>query len=1015
MMRLSRHSFLCFAVVLGACQTTESPAPVSLDVARTVTDKIHFNRLNRLPRSVDDVLERMEVIKPGRDPCEVVRRDRRQLWQDTYQGLVDQDTDTPWADAQVLLGQSRIDFAQGNFEAAITSVERVLSALDSYQWHLDMKGGLAAKLALMHGLVGDVDAARAWSRQASGYTAGLSDDAAGAPSVKIIMPATAEAGSAYALGDFDRAVALIDAAEAEVPARHRRFAMKVDPILAEQLAINALVNQRHLGEAEMRIRAAIETFIYPQLQRTWSYPDPVEDGTYSATANYLTSFADILYARGSYAEGEKMAGKAIEMNRVGCSEVASFGYVQARKTFISGLVRQENWPRAMQELEALQRDLQAHPTVREKLLLDFIDWPFTLIMNGRLAEGRRVLSEMVRQLSDNGEVSGPAGREARSLLALAVAMADPAESNVAALRSSIDVIVAGERENIEGDDDRNRSYLVGRILDGYFRIVRQQLRAENSAAKRKVLAEELFYAATLRRLRLLQKVITAAAARNAAKDSELAELIRREQNAGFELNMIRDQLVAAAYYNQGLQTRLQDRARALISARRTLRGEIDRRFPRYSEHLHPTPMQLPRLGEFVAGDEALLFFHLEDQESFVWVVRATGLADFAVVPQGRESIHHLVYRVRRSLDNLATTLSDLPPYDLDAAYEIYQHFLAPVARGWQDAENLLIVGGGDLGLLPFPALPTKAFAGTSRQDGFSHYRDVRWLARSHAVTYVPSLETLRTSSVDAEKTVQREQFVGFGAPVFSPAQALNREDPAATKTRSVRQRGLSREARKLRLREGRQVDLSALPALPETADELKAIARSLGSDPEKTVHLGPQASETAVKRAKLDNVRVLAFATHGLVPGDLNGLTQPSLAMSTPAVTGENNEDGLLTMDEIYALDLNADWVVLSACNTATGDSAGSEALTGLGRAFFYAGARALLATQWSVETTSAKALTVGLFEQQTRNARQSRAKSLQTAMLKMIDGTAQAGSPLATAYSHPFFWAPFVLVGGGG
>src|SRR6185295_2886381 len=117
-------------------------------------------------------------------------------------------------------------------------------------------------------------------------------------------------------------------------------------------------------------------------------------------------------------------------------------------------------------------------------------------------------------------------------------------------------------------------------------------------------------------------------------------------------------------------------------------------------------------------------------------------------------------------------------------------------------------------------------------------------------------------------------------------------------------------------------------------------------------------------------------ATHGLVPGDLNGLTQPALALSSPDVVG-GTDDGLLTMEEILALKLDADWVVLSACNTAAGEGAGAEAVSGLGRAFFYAGARALLVTYWPVETTSARGLSTTLFKRQSESRELSRAGAL--------------------------------------
>ena len=127
--------------------------------------------------------------------------------------------------------------------------------------------------------------------------------------------------------------------------------------------------------------------------------------------------------------------------------------------------------------------------------------------------------------------------------------------------------------------------------------------------------------------------------------------------------------------------------------------------------------------------------------------------------------------------------------------------------------------------------------------------------------------------------------------------------------------------------------------------------------------------------------------------------------------------DGLLAMDEILSLQLNADWVVLSACNTASGQGAGAEAASGLGRAFFYAGARALLVSHWPVETTSARALTTDLFRRQQNDAGINRAQALQQTMNWLIDqGTlvdTKSGKPVFT-YAHPIFWAPFTLIGDG-
>jgi CHAT domain-containing protein len=122
-------------------------------------------------------------------------------------------------------------------------------------------------------------------------------------------------------------------------------------------------------------------------------------------------------------------------------------------------------------------------------------------------------------------------------------------------------------------------------------------------------------------------------------------------------------------------------------------------------------------------------------------------------------------------------------------------------------------------------------------------------------------------------------------------------------------------------------------------------------------------------------------------------------------------------MDKILGLRLDADWVVLSACNTASGNGAGAEAVFGLGRAFFYAGARALLVTNWPVETTSARALTTTMFKRQAADASLSRAEALRASMLSLLDGPGYvdpATGKVAFSYAHPIFWAPFSIVGDG-
>jgi CHAT domain-containing protein len=336
----------------------------------------------------------------------------------------------------------------------------------------------------------------------------------------------------------------------------------------------------------------------------------------------------------------------------------------------------------------------------------------------------------------------------------------------------------------------------------------------------------------------------------------------------------------------------------------------------------------------------------------------------------------------------------------------------PVESGWSGASSLLVVPDRALAELPLGVLVTQPVAAPAEAKGrpaFADYKTVPFLVRRVAITQLPSVAALSTLRALPAAGANRAPFIGYGDPVFNAQQAAQSVQVADAGTLATRGAKLiMRSAPKTE--QTASANLGMLPRLPETADEVRAIARALHADPDKDVFVGVAANERAVETANLANRRVIAFATHGLVAGDLDGLTQPALALSAPQVAHVDG-DGLLTMDEVLALKLNADWVVLSACNTAAADGAGAEAVSGLGRAFFYAGARALLVSNWPVETVSARSLTTDLFKRQGDNPSLSRAEALRQAELALIDGEGGAGF----SYAHPIFWAPFSLIGDGG
>jgi CHAT domain-containing protein len=245
-------------------------------------------------------------------------------------------------------------------------------------------------------------------------------------------------------------------------------------------------------------------------------------------------------------------------------------------------------------------------------------------------------------------------------------------------------------------------------------------------------------------------------------------------------------------------------------------------------------------------------------------------------------------------------------------------------------------------------------------------------------------------------------MTGFGDPLFNPAEKGGGEKRHAS--RSLTNLAYTDFWRGVGVDRARLAE--ALPQLPDTADELNAVAKDLAV-PASDIHLGSDASETTVKRTPLADYRIIYFATHGLVAGDVRGVAEPSLALSIPKQPTAL-DDGLLTASEVAQLKLNADWVVLSACNTVAGDKPGAEALSGLARAFFYAGARALLVTHWAVDSEAATRLATSTFDRLKADPKIGRAEALREAMLAYLNDTSSPRN------AYPALWGPFALIGEG-
>jgi CHAT domain-containing protein len=501
------------------------------------------------------------------------------------------------------------------------------------------------------------------------------------------------------------------------------------------------------------------------------------------------------------------------------------------------------------------------------------------------------------------------------------------------------------------------------------------------------------------------------AVRLAAGNDRLAELARRDQDLASEADAL-DKAIVAAVSKQAskrdaaLETRNRARLTAIAAERAGLQKTLAAEFPDYAALSNPLPVTARELQALLSADEAMVLFAVAEKESYVFALTRESF-DWKPVPLGAEALVREVAAFRRGLDvSKATDASGKSGlFDLALANQLYASLLAPVERLVKDKRDLLVVPSGALTALPFHLLVTEkpVAAIPEKLDG---YRDAAWLLKRQAVSVLPSVSSLKSLRAFARKDQAIKPMTGFGDPLFNPALQGNADKRAATKSAS---RSLTNVAY-TDFWQGAGVDRArlaqALPQLPDAADELNAVGKDLGvslSD----IHLGADASETTVKRARLADYGIIYFATHGLVAGDVRGVGEPSLALSIPSQPSEL-DDGLLTASEVAQLKLNADWVVLSACNTIAGDRPGAEALSGLARSFFYAGARALLVSHWAVDSEAATRLTTSTFDRLKADPKMGRAEALRQAMLSYLNDTS---SPRG---AYPALWGPFALIGEG-
>jgi CHAT domain-containing protein len=717
------------------------------------------------------------------------------------------------------------------------------------------------------------------------------------------------------------------------------------------------------------------------------------------TSLILNQLADLMGARGRVADGLVLLQEVEEINRAMGLVALNKVTMNVAVSKLNLLIGSQSWAGAVAMDDAFNRQHNASRV--KQLSLMNAGLGLALVRSGRADQALQRLQPLVAQHASAMGEAHPQVAEERGILAMAHQALGARAQALQLFAQAGTTLLSLQPSDSEGQDRSMQALIRRLVLESYLDLLADQPDATGAADMAFRIADALHLGKT-------QQALSQSAVRAAAQQADLAALIRDDQDRKAEQLSLYSQLLRLAGLppEQQLPQVMNDmRARiaSIDKERQNFGAALQKRFPAYANLVQPKAPSLDETRAALKDKEALINVFSTDRATYVWAVSRNAPTAFVRVALSREDIAKRVASLRRALDpGEANLAKGIPAFDVNLAHRLYADLLQPVAAAWKGADSLLVVSNGALGQLPLGLLPTAPATVSGPLSNYAAYKSVPWLIKDAAITQLPSANALVTLRSLPAGNANRKAFVGFGDPDFT----VQTTQVASAATNTTNAHGL-RRVTATRSSNQAWMPYSDLSPLPDTRDEILALAEVLKADPKRDVFLGRDASKAKVLTTPLNQSKVVAFATHGLLPGEFPGVDQPSLAMSNPG----QGQHGLLTLDDILGLKLDADWVVLSACNTAAGDGNGAEAVSGLGRGFFYAGTRALLATHWPVESASARLLVTATFEQQAQDPGMSRAQALRASMLQLMNQQAPDGF----SYAHPLFWAPYALFGDGG
>jgi CHAT domain-containing protein len=992
---IQRILYLILVICVGGCQSGN----ISLDEAKKIATELRGGDFRAPERSIAGLREYLGPAKaePNGD-CAHMPLYLDDDWRDKYLA-----SRPPWpgtGNAIVYLqGIARKEFIVGRFLNSIRFLEMAISRFPADTWT-----GPAKRMSMMvryYTEIGDFESAEStFSRMSSLFARSKWQD-----DWRTYGENFGNAAIQQARGNLRDAEIFYRKSLAAIQRLNDSF--KVELVTAD-LSDN-LLRQGRLIEAEAMARQLLRKKIFNRD---------------AFSARYMTQLSRILYEQGRYLDAKYLAHWAIDYLTTSCALPSSVGLTSARHSKARALIGLGNWHEAVREFDKLRQSMVAEPEMFRLQYGSDPDWAVALLKSGRPVEAGKMLAEAYKNSSSRLGADHHRSGELLGLMAVSQADNELIAEAMKNFPKALSILLGnGSGKADKSDTAVAKDARIKAIVDRYLVLLSSKEGREFASRTGIDPIAETFRVASAVQGRSVQRALASSAVRSKIEDPELAKLVRTEQDMGHQMLALAGTLsnaLSQSSIDNKIVKLLDQKITDLKNARASFIARIEEVYPEYAALTNPKPVTISTVRQHLNPVSAMVATYVTDNRTYVWAFRNSGDVGFAIVEQSKMQLLSDISLLRRALDpGPIATLGDIPDFDVGLAHKLYREILEPVSASWRSAKDIIVVADGPLGQLPFSLLPVAAYSlGADDSLLFDRYRNVQWLAKTHAISNLPNVGALESFSSNQVDVKSRLPFVGFGDPYFNHAQLLEAKKDTQVQFASTNNvRGMPVKLRNRPMtRSADSADLSMLPRLPATKFELFSIANNLGADPSDSVFLGKRAHEEQVKSMRLDVVKVLAFATHGLVPGDLDGLYQPALAMTSPKIAGIEG-DGLLTMGEILPLKLSADWVVLSACNTASAEGAGADAVSGLGKAFFYAGARALLVSNWPVHSGATAHLTSTLFNLQATDAALSRTKALQKTRLLMIDlGTQKDRNGKSIfSYAHPLFWAPFIIVGDGG